>query len=125
MVGARAVVGVAIALGFATVADAHHPGSHATKQSDGRIRLEVVATVTDTCTQIAEVGIGAPVGVSAASGSVSVTVHLRRPDGVCASAVAVVRAERVLDLGQEAAPIHLYVLAPDGSVASTERVPIR
>jgi len=62
MVGARAVVGVAIALGFATVADAHHPGSHATKQSDGSVRLEVVATVTDSARRLRKSGSARPSG---------------------------------------------------------------
>ena len=125
MVGGRAVVGVVLALGSVTGVDVHHPGSHATKQSDSRVRLEVVAGVSDTCTRVAEVRIGAPLGVTATAGSIPVTVRLGRQDGDCAAGVAAVRAEQVLDIGRETSLIHLYILAPDGSVASTERVPVR
>ncbi len=106
-------------------AEAHHPGSHATRQPDGRVKLEAVATTADACARIADIRIGTPVGVAAPPGSVPVTARLLRESDVCAVAVAAVRSEATLDLPNPAAQISLYFEGADGRVLSTERVPIR
>ena len=125
MPAARWVLGLGLALGIATGAVAHHPGSHAAKQRDGRVRLEVVATVTDTCTSIAQVRIGLPPGVAAAPSGTPVTARLRRQEGPCEEAPTAIRGIEALELDASVGQLHLYVIAPDGSLASTERIPVR
>ena len=104
---------------------AHHPGSHAAREADGRVRLDVVVTAADACTTIAAVTAGAPSGVAPVPGSTPVTARLQRPGGACATVVTAVRAEERLHLGQNVGQILLYVVGPDGAVASTERVPVQ
>ena len=125
MVAERAVLLLIAALVLSEPAHAHHPGSHASRSGDGRVRVEVVAPRADDCNAIEEIVAGAPPGLSAPSGSVPVTARLSRRDGACSAGATVVRSERSLDLGPDARDIHLFVLAPDGSLAATERVPIR
>ena len=105
---------------------AHHPGSHAVRQADGRIQLEAVATVTDGCTTIASVERGTPPGIRPPAGNEPVTARLQRPEGaICTAALTVARREAVLDLPASSRSVHLYVLEPNGSLLTTERVPIR
>ena len=105
---------------------AHHPGSHASRLSDGRVRVEVAAVATDGCTRIERVRVAAPPSVSAVPGAAAVTAELVRAGaGPCTMAVVAVRSETVLDLAPGIRQIMLYILAPDGTLASTERVPIR
>ena len=47
-------------LGFAGPALAHHPGSHATREADGRVRVEAVTVANDRCTALSPVTAGAP-----------------------------------------------------------------
>ena len=115
-----AVLSLAAACGAA----AHHPGSHASRQDDGRVRLEVVAPAAESCLEIAEISIGAPPGVAAAPGSTPVTARLRR-EGACAPMVRAVRSEQVVPASGDVRHIYLHVVAPDGSLAATERVPVR
>src|SRR3712207_6241052 len=53
---------LSLVLAIATAAEtlAHHPGSHAARQGDGRVRLDVSAVVPDACTAVASVERGAP-----------------------------------------------------------------
>jgi hypothetical protein len=120
-------IGLALAaLLLAAPAFAHHPGSHATRQAEGRVMVEAVAMANDACTRIASVRSGAPPRVAPVPGSAPVTVQLERAGaGPCAAAVTAVRAEAALDLPRDARQILLYILAPDGSVVATERVPVR
>ena len=104
---------------------AHHPGSHAARDADGRVRLEVVVTAADACTTIAALSAGAPPGVAPVPGSAPVTARLQRPGGACATVVTAVGAQGRLELGQDARQILLYVVGPDGAVASTERIPVQ
>ncbi len=105
---------------------AHHPGSHAYRQPDGRVRVEVAAQATDACTRVAGVLPGTPAGLAPVPGSAPVVARLERQDaGPCATVVTAVEAEAVLDLGPGVRQILLYVTAPDGTVAATERLPIR
>jgi hypothetical protein len=105
---------------------AHHPGSHASRRSDGQIRLDVAANLTDSCTTIASVSRGAPPNAQPPSGADPVLVRLQRPaEAVCAQVVRTARAETVLDTPRGIAALHLFHLAADGRVAATERVPIR
>lgn len=116
----------AAALCCAAPAAAHHPGSHAYRQPDGRVRVEAVAQATDACTRLGAVRAVAPDGLAPVPGSAAATARLeRRGDGPCATVVTAVRAEAVLDLDRDARQVLLYVLAPDGRVAATERLPIR
>jgi hypothetical protein len=105
---------------------AHHPGSHANRLPDGRVNLEAVATATDACIRIGEVRAGAPPRVAAVAGTAPVTVRLERPNAeACAAVVQALRRDAVLDLPPEVRQILLYILAPDGTLAATERVPVR
>jgi hypothetical protein len=113
------------ALLAAGAAQAHHPGSHAARQADGRVRIEAVAVTPDPCSTIAEIRPGPPPAVTAPAGSAAVTVRLKREGEACAAAVSAARSETVLDIPASARQILLYVVAPDGSPASSERVPIR
>ena len=124
MSAARPIALVVLALVVATSAHAHHPGSHASRQKDGRVRVQVVTTTADSCTDIAEVVVGPPPGLSSVPGSSPVTARLRRRRGSCESLVTALRAEQVLQVGRDVRQIHLFVSAPDGRVLATERVPI-
>jgi len=120
--GRLTLVGLALAL--PTSAHAHHPGSHASRQPDGRVQIQVVTTTADSCTDIADVLVGPPPGLSAVPESFPVTVRLKRRGGTCESVVTAVRARQVLQVPQDMRQIHLFVAAPDGRVLATERVPI-
>jgi hypothetical protein len=105
---------------------AHHPGSHAFRMPDGRVRVEVAAVANDGCTKLGSVRAAAPPAVSAVPGTAAVTAELvRAGTGPCAMMVSAVKTEAVLDLPAGLGQIMLYILAPDGTLASTERVPIR
>jgi hypothetical protein len=117
--------GVAAAAAAYVSAQAHHPGSHADRQRDGRVRIDAVAMAPDACTTIAEIRLGAPSGVTPPPGSAPVTVRLKREGQVCAAVVTAVRGREILDVQRAAQQIHLYFQAPDGSLTSTERFPIR
>lgn len=113
------------ALLLATPAFAHHPGSHASRQPDGRVRIDVAVTAGG-CTFIDEIATGAPGGLMAPPGTIPVTVKLKTAQGTCAALdIAVLREEAVLSLPQGASHVSLYVLNPAGGIKSTERVPIR
>ena len=124
MPATRTLVAAVLALTPGPGAQAHHPGSHASRLEDGRVRVEVVATVAESCTEIVEIRSGAPPGVAAAPGSTPVTARLGR-EGPCAPAVRTVHAQHVLEASRDVRQIHLHVLAPDGSLAATERFPVR
>jgi hypothetical protein len=124
MAVARAFI-LPLALVCATDASAHHPGSHAARQPDGRVRLEVAVTAADACTGIADIAGGPPPGIAAVPGTAPVTVRLQRPGGPCKAEPNVVRAERMLDLGRQEGQLLVYVMGADGTLASTERVPLR
>jgi hypothetical protein len=120
------LVGMVAGIAGALDALAHHPGSHAYREADGRVRVEVASPVGDACTTVAKVETGAPAGVTAPSNAVPVTVRLQRPAGAaCATVVRTATGEAVLPIGREARTLHLYVVGADGRVAATERVPIR
>ena len=105
---------------------AHHPGSHAYRQPDGRVRVEVAAQATDACTRVAAILPGAPAGLASVPGSAPVTARLERQNAEpCTTVVTAVKTEAVLDLGPGVRQILLYVTGPDGTVAATERLPIR
>jgi hypothetical protein len=117
----------ALALATLAVDDglAHHPGSHASRQADGRVRLDLVTIASDSCTTVASVERGAPTSAQAPKGSEPVTVRLKRSEGaVCATVVTATREEVVLDVPKDARMLHLFVVGPEG-VRATERVPIR
>jgi hypothetical protein len=120
-------IGLALAaLLLAASAFAHHPGSHATRQAEGRVMVEAVAMANDACTRIASVRSGAPPRVAPVPGSAPVTVQLERAGtGPCAAAVTAVqgRSHSRPAAGRPADP-PLHPCA-DGSVAATERVPVR
>jgi hypothetical protein len=107
-------------------APAHHPGSHAYRQPDGQVRLEIAAMAGDSCTRIASVEPGAPSGLRPPPGSEPVTVRLTRPQAaVCATVVSVATHEAILPASAKVTHLHLYILAPDGRVQGSERVPVR
>jgi hypothetical protein len=109
----------------ASAASAHHPGSHAARQPDGRIRLEIAVPTSDLCTGIGDVALGPPPGIAPAPGAAPVTVHLKRPDGPCVGAASVARGEQMLDLPRQESQVLVYVIGEDGTIVSTERVPLR
>jgi hypothetical protein len=117
-----------LVLGIAATVEAfaHHPGSHATRKGPGTVWLEAVATISDGCTTIGSVALGAPAGVAAPPSSEPVTIRLVRPQGaVCTQALGSARNESTLPVPAARASLHLFVVAPDGRVVSSERVPIR
>jgi hypothetical protein len=118
---------LSLVLAIATAAEtlAHHPGSHAAREGDGRVRLDVATAVPDACTTIAAVEKGAPPSVQPPRGAEPVTVRLERPAGLaCATVVTAVRREAVLEIPPDIATLHLFIVGPEG-VRATERVPIR
>jgi hypothetical protein len=126
-----ALIGLAsivLAAGLMMVeAIAHHPGSHAARQGDRQVRLQVVANVTDGCTAIAAIRRGVPTGAQAPAGVDPVIVQLRRPpaETMCAQVIRTLRAEAVLDTPGDIRALHVFTLAADGRVTATERVPIQ
>ena len=62
----------------AGTAEAHHPGSHAVREKDGRVRVEVAAAAADSCTAIASVRNVAPPRVTPPPATAPVTVQLQR-----------------------------------------------
>jgi hypothetical protein len=115
----------AMVLAGAPEAGAHHPGSHASRRPDGQVTVDAVAMASDACTAIAEIRSGTPPAVTPPPGSAPVTVRLKRDGEACAAVVTAVRAQAILDIAPGARQIVLYIQAPDGSLASSERVPIR
>ena len=120
------ITAVAVAALLSSAALAHHPGSHASRQPDGRVRVDIVATASDSCTSIASVAPGAPAGIRPPQGSEPVTVRLVRPAGAaCATMVTAARADATISVPPRASHLHVYILGPDGQVQGTERVPVR
>jgi hypothetical protein len=117
---------IAAVLAAAAPAAAHHPGSHAYRQPDGRVRVEVVAQATDACMRVGAIRAGAPDGLAPVPGSAAVTARLERQEaGACATLVTAARGEALLDLDRGARQVLLYVLGPDGRVSATERLQMR
>jgi hypothetical protein len=115
----------ALAALVAAPAAAHHPGSHAGRLPDGRVKLDV-ATVGDGCTSMGTIAPGLPGGVSAPPGAAPVTAQLDRPrEAVCTMVAKPVTGEAFLDLPVGTGAIHLFIVGPEGAVRSTERVPVR
>ncbi len=122
---ASLVVALALAFVAATEAAAHHPGSHARRVS-GAVEVEAVAVTTDSCTRAGALVAGAPAGQSPPPGSLSVTFRLERPaDAVCAMVVGRAEGSARLPVTADATVVHLYIVASDGRLIATERVPIR
>jgi hypothetical protein len=111
----------------AGTAEAHHPGSHAVREKDGRVRVEVAAAAADSCTAIASVRNVAPPRVTPPPATAPVTVQLQRSGGAarCTAGPIVLRADWRIEIAEGVRYLHLYILTPDGTVASTERVPLR
>jgi hypothetical protein len=107
-------------------ARAHHPGSHAVRQGDGRIALDIAAIGSDSCVTIGSIAPGRPSGASGGGEALPVTVRLTRAGGgqACAQVVRQIGGKTVLDPARERRHVFIYVVAPDGQVQSTERVPI-
>ena len=104
---------------------AHHPGSHAVRVDDQRVRLTAVVTVADTCTDIAGLTPVAHAGATSPGGARPVTVRLSRDaGGACAPALTVRKLTGEIPAAAPAALLHLYVVAADGKLLSTERVRI-
>lgn len=121
-----ALTAIAFAMAMTVQAMAHHPGSHARRQDDGRVGLDVATSASDSCTTIRSVAVGAPPQVKPVAGSTPVTVRLQRPEGaICATVVTALHEAAVLDVPASSTILNLYVLGPDGTVAASERVPIR
>ena len=122
----RFILLAAAVLASAATAAAHHPGSHAYRQPDGRVRVEVVAQATDACIRVGEIRVGSPDGLAPVPGSAAVTARLeRRGEGACASVVTAARGEALLDLDRGARQVLLYILSPAGRVSATERLQMR
>lgn len=120
-----ALASLVCGIGVSLDAWAHHPGSHAVRQSGGGVRLEAVATASDACTTIQSVTVGVPPGIRSVPGSTPVTLRLQRaPGAVCATVVSALREQAVLDVPPASTVLNLYVVAPDGNVLGSERVPI-
>ena len=117
------VVAVLCAIG----AHAHHPGSHAWRQSGtDQVKLEAVAVVTDGCTGIASVFAGVPSGHSAPPDTFPITVRLQSipSSQACTMQARVVKNVSYVDVPTSWRRLHVFILKPDGSLQATERVPI-
>lgn len=121
-----ALLAALLALVLATAETlAHHPGSHAERLRDGRVRLEAAAVVPDACTTIEAIERGAPPTAQPPPGAEPVTVRLGRPEGAsCAAVITAARRETTLAIPAGAKVLHLFIVGPDG-LRATERVPIR
>jgi hypothetical protein len=108
-------------------AGAHHPGSHAVRQADGRIALDIATVGSDSCVTIGSIAPGRPPGASGGGEALPVTVRLTKAGGgqACAQAIRQITGKTVLDPARDRRHIFIYVVAPDGQVQSTERVPIK
>jgi hypothetical protein len=126
---AGALLGLGSALGGlvpTATAVAHHPGSHALREPDGRVRLDAVVMASDACTAIAGMTRGTPPATKPPAGAEPVTIELSRPrDALCATVITALSRRAVLAIPREAERLHLYVLDPQGRVQTSERVPIR
>ena len=121
MPGTAALVGSAGA-----VASRHHPGSHAVRQGDGRVRVEAVALRRRTlCSTIAEIRPGPPPVNRRAGRQRGRHGRLRRDGRGLRRRGLAARAEAILALPTGAGQVLIYIMAPDGSLAASERVPIR
>lgn len=121
----RGFAALVLVLAGTAAAQAHHPGSHASRETSGRVKLEVVATMGETCLAVGALRAGTPPGVAAPPGAAPFTAQVERTAGGCRAAATAIRAERLIELGTDVRQIHLFVLGPDGAVVSTERVPLR
>ncbi len=122
-----AVVALVGAILFTASAFAHHPGSHAWRQSDGRVKLEtVVAGPASECIMIGTVTTGTPAGHAAPAEVFPVSVRLRdMSDGKsCKLSVRTMKDETLLVVPPTMKRLHLFVVAATGQIASTERVTI-
>jgi hypothetical protein len=114
------------ALAGAGGALAHHPGSHATREPDGRVRVEAVATVGDSCLVFGAIRTGTPPAVLPPPGATPVTAYVERKAATgCISTATAIRGEGLLAIGTDVRQIHLYIVGPDGALIGTERVPLR
>lgn len=104
---------------------AHHPGSHAARLPDGRVKIEAYAMATDSCTRVGAIRPGTPAGVTPPPNLTPMTVRLERRGEACATVVTPVRVEAVLDVARSVKQIILYIESPDGSLAASERVPVQ
>ena len=112
----------------AFTAQAHHPGSHAWRQSGTeRVRLEAVAMAGDACLFIGSVTPGAPDGHVAPPDAFAVTARLRRSgEGAsCPAGPKVLKDESMVSIPKLTRFLHVFVLKPDSILQSTERVPIK
>ena len=121
------LVSLALAVGLmALEAVAHHPGSHAARLAERRVRLDVAVNVADGCTTIGAIRRGVPAGVQAPASADPVSVQLQRPpEAMCTQAIRTLRAEAVFNTLETIGAFHVFTIAPDGRVTATERVPIR
>jgi hypothetical protein len=104
---------------------AHHPGSHAWRLGDGRVKLEtVVAGPSSECIMIGTVTTGTPAGHAAPAEAFPVSVRLRdMSDGkACKLALRTLKDETLLVIPPTIKRLHLFVVAATGQIASTERV---
>jgi hypothetical protein len=106
-------------------AAAHHPGSHAARLNDRQVKLDVAATVGETCLAMGTVRTGTPRAVLPPPGATPVTAEVVRTGAACSPGAASIRAEQVIEVGQDVRQIHLYVVGPDGVLLGTERIPVR
>jgi hypothetical protein len=111
---------------LAAEAAAHHPGSHARRQEDGTVALEASVVAGDACTRIGSVSAGPPPGVAGVAGLAAVTARLEREgSGACPDTASLLKSEVRVSLPARERQIILYILAPDGTLVGSERVPVR
>jgi hypothetical protein len=110
----------------AVTAGAHHPGSHAVRQGDGRIAVDIAALGSDSCVTIGSIAPGRPSGASGGGEALPVTVRLTKAGSgqACAQAIRPITGKTMLDPARDRRHVFIYVVAPDGQIQSTERVPI-
>jgi hypothetical protein len=105
---------------------ADRPVTRAQRLGDGQVKIEAAARAFDGCTFIGSVVHGAPRDQETPIASYPVTVRLKRLEGQsCTQVVRVVRADAAFDIPETARMVHVFVLAPDGTLATTQRAPIQ
>jgi hypothetical protein len=120
------LLSVAIMISVALpAAQAHHPGSHASREGGNRVRVEVVTLATDDCTRIDSIRLGMPATVQPPPGSTPITARLKRGQGTCVAGPIAVRAEQVIELPVAVQQIFLYIEGTDGALVGSQRVPVR
>lgn len=105
---------------------AERPVTHARRIDDGRVIVQAAARAGDGCTFIGAVVHGAPLEEKPPIATYPVTVRLKRLEGqACVQTIRTVRADATFDVPGAARMVQIYVMAPDGTLTTTQIAPIQ